>query len=80
MNNLYQKDLSLKKRELLKVSTNSTSDEFKGLNFALTEVAINRKDSTSMIVINSFSDDEFLKSCRADGLIMAAPPGSTGYS
>ncbi len=77
---LYHKDFSLKKRELLKVSTNSNSDDFKGLNFALNEVAINRKDSTSMIVINTFIDDEFLNSYWADGLIIATPTGSTGYS
>lgn len=77
---LYQKDFSLIKRELLKVSTNSNLDDFKGLNFALNEVAINRKDSTSMIVINTFIDDEFLNSYWADGLIIATPTGSTGYS
>ncbi len=68
----------IKERELLNVETNTKN--FDVLNFALNEVAINRKDSTSMIVINAFIDGEFLNSYWADGLIIATPTGSTGYS
>jgi NAD+ kinase len=77
---LHQKSYQIKERELLSVKTNTNSDDFDGLNFALNEVAINRKDSTSMIIINTFIDDEFLNSYWADGLIVATPTGSTGYS
>jgi len=68
----------VKQRELLNVETNTQN--FDILNFALNEVAINRKDSTSMIVINAYIDGEFLNSYWADGLIVATPTGSTGYS
>ena len=77
---LIQNEFSIKERELLKVDTNTDSDDFKDLNFALNEVAINRKDSTSMIIINTFIDDEYLNSYWADGLIVATQTGSTGYS
>jgi NAD+ kinase len=77
---LHQQNYQIKERELLSVKTNTSSDDFNGLNFALNEVAINRKDSTSMIIINTFIDDEFLNSYWADGLIVATPTGSTGYS
>jgi NAD+ kinase len=77
---LHQKNYEIKERELLSIKTNTNSDDFKALNFALNEVAINRKDSTSMIIINTFIDDEFLNSYWADGLIIATPTGSTGYS
>jgi len=68
----------VKQRELLNVETNTKN--FNVLNFALNEVAINRKDTTSMIVINAYIDGEFLNSYWADGLIVATPTGSTGYS
>lgn len=77
---LHQNNYQIKERELLSVKTNTDSDAFDGLNFALNEVAINRKDTTSMIIINTFIDDEFLNSYWADGLIVATPTGSTGYS
>jgi len=75
---LINGDFLVKQRELLKVQTNFQN--FNILNFALNEVAINRKDSTSMIVINAYIDGEFLNSYWADGLIIATPTGSTGYS
>lgn len=77
---LAQNNYSIKERELLSVKTNTNSNDFNELNFALNEVAVNRKDSTSMIVINAYIDDEFLNSYWADGLIIATPTGSTGYS
>lgn len=77
---LHKNNYQIKERELLSVKTNTDSYDFKELNFALNEVAINRKDSTSMIVINTFIDDEFLNAYWADGLIVATPTGSTGYS
>lgn len=77
---LHQRNYQIKERELLSVKTNTGLDDFNALNFALNEVAINRKDSTSMIVINTYIDDEFLNSYWADGLIVATPTGSTGYS
>ncbi|MCF6214296.1 MAG: NAD kinase [Flavobacteriaceae bacterium] len=77
---LVQNKFSIKERELLKIHTNPNSNDFKDLNFALNEVAINRKDSTSMININTFIDDAYLNSYWADGLIVATPTGSTGYS
>ena len=50
------------------------------LNFALNEVTVSRKDTTSMITIDTYLDGEYLTSYWADGLIIATPTGSTGYS
>lgn len=50
------------------------------LNFALNEVTVSRKDTTSMITIDTYLDGEYLTSYWADGLIVATPTGSTGYS
>jgi NAD+ kinase len=49
-------------------------------NFALNEVALLKTDSSSMIVIHAHVDGAFLNSYWADGLIIATPTGSTGYS
>lgn len=75
---LINQDFVINERALLNVTTNSSN--FNVYNFALNEVAINRKDTTSMIVINTYIDDEFLTSYWADGLIISTPTGSTGYS
>jgi NAD+ kinase len=50
------------------------------LNFALNEVTVSRKDTTSMITIETYLNDEYLNSYWADGLIISTPTGSTGYS
>ena len=51
-----------------------------GCAFALNEITIHKKDSSSMLMINANIDDEFLNTYWADGLIVATPTGSTAYS
>jgi len=48
--------------------------------YALNEIAITKLDSSSMINIHTFINDEFLNTYWADGLIVATPTGSTAYS
>lgn len=55
-------------------------DLFEGKNFALNDFTILKKDTSSMIVVHTYIDGEFLNSYWADGLIVATPTGSTGYS
>ena len=55
-------------------------EEFSELNFALNEVTIARKNTTSMISIDTKLDNKHLNSYWADGLIISTPTGSTGYS
>lgn len=50
------------------------------LNFAMNEVSVSRKDTASMITIDTYLNDEFLNSYWADGLIISTPTGSTGYN
>ncbi len=47
---------------------------------ALNDFAITRKETTSMVTIETYLDGEFLNSFWADGLIISTPTGSTGYS
>lgn len=49
-------------------------------NYALNDVAILKTDSSSMLVMHARLDNRELATYRADGLIVATPTGSTGYS
>lgn len=55
-------------------------ERFKGINYALNELSVMRKDGSSLIVINVYVDDKLLNTYWADGLILATPTGSTAYS
>jgi len=70
----------LVERSLVAVYSDYEIPEFGSLNFALNEVSVSRKDTTSMITIATYLNDEYLTSYWADGLIIATPTGSTGYS
>ena len=56
------------------------NDSLLDLDFALNEIAVSRKNTTSMISVETWLDDEYLTSYWADGLIVSTPTGSTGYS
>ncbi len=49
-------------------------------NYALNEFAVHKQDSSSMITIHTFLNNEYLNSYWADGLIVSTPTGSTAYS
>lgn len=80
LNLFYNKEYSLSKRTVLGLETSIKVPELDEINFALNEVSINRKDTTSMIVIETYLNGEYLNSYWADGLIISTPTGSTGYS
>jgi NAD+ kinase len=53
---------------------------FGEVNYALNDLTIHRKDSSAMMTIHTYINGELLNSYWADGLIVATPTGSTGYS
>ena len=71
---------SIQERSLVEISLEDNVAEFDDLNFALNEITISRKDTTSMITIETYLNGEYLTSYWADGLIVSTPTGSTGYS
>jgi NAD+ kinase len=75
INNEYQ----ISKRTLLTLSEGFAAQQFK-INFALNEITISRKNTTSMITIKTYINNEFLATYWADGIIISTPTGSTGYS
>lgn len=53
---------------------------FNGMPYALNEFAIHKRDISPMIKIHTYLNGELLNTYWADGLILATPTGSTGYS
>ena len=73
INDLIRGNYSINQRTLLELHTENNL--FQNKNFALNEVAIVKKDTSSMIKIDAFINDEFLNTYWADGLIVATPTG-----
>lgn len=71
-------DLVESKRSVIEVcSTNKKSIDFP---YALNDLCITRKQTTAMITIDTYIDNDFLTVFWADGLIISTPTGSTAYS
>ena len=77
---IIQKKYLIKERTLLSVKTDENNSNLEELYFALNEVSISRKNTASMITVETLLDDEYLTTYWSDGLIIATPTGSTGYS
>jgi len=71
-------DYTIDERMLLKLETNTPI--FGSRSFALNDFTLQKKDSSSMIIVHAYIDGSFLNSYWSDGLIVATPTGSTGYS
>jgi NAD+ kinase len=68
----------VEERTMLEIEVDSLPSDY--TPYALNEVALLKQDSSSMITINTEVGENFLNSYQADGLIIATPTGSTGYS
>ena len=79
LNKILFGEYDIKERSLLEVSVNNNTN-FSDFNYALNEVSVGRKNTTSMIEIKTVLDGEYLNTYWADGLIISTPTGSTGYS
>ncbi len=75
---LYQGEYTLESRSLIHVDSNSGL--FEPYNFGLNEFTIVKKETSSMIRVHTYVDGDYLSTYWADGLIVATPTGSTGYS
>ena len=77
---VIEKKYTISPRTLLSLRCVPDNPDISALNFAMNEVSISRKDTTSMITIETYLNEEYLNSYWADGLIISTPTGSTGYS
>ena len=71
---------SIEERTMVGLYSDTSIKAFEEVSVALNEITVSRKDTTAMITIATYLDGEYLTSYWADGLIIATPTGSTGYS
>ena len=76
--NIMAGNYDIERRSMIQI--NDPDNIFNGINYALNEVSVCRKDNGSLIVVNVFIDDMLLNTYWADGIILATPTGSTAYS
>jgi NAD+ kinase len=77
---VIEKNYTTSERTLLSLTCEPEIESISKLNFAMNEVTVSRKDTTSMITVETYLNNEYLNSYWADGLIISTPTGSTGYS
>lgn len=77
-NNFFSNKYQIEQRNLLQLETDRNL--FQPNTFGLNDFVIHKKDTSSMITVHTYLNGEFLNSYWADGLIVATPTGSTGYS
>lgn len=80
INDIIKGRYRISNRSLLSVSFEPESETLFEFPSALNEIALSRKNTTSMITVETSLNDEYLTSYWADGLIVSTPTGSTGYS
>ncbi len=78
LDEIFKNYYKVEERTLLRLHTHERA--FRGYNYALNEIAVLKRDSSSMITIHTFVGDDYLTSYQADGLVIATPTGSTAYS
>ena len=83
LDELFRGDYRIEERSLLEMRLRQDAcvpSPFGGFNYALNEIAISKRETSSMITIHTFLNDDYLTSYKADGLLIATPTGSTAYS
>jgi NAD+ kinase len=75
---LKQRTYVVDRRSLLHLDSNIGL--FGDVPYALNDFTIHKKDTSAMIKIHTYLNGEFLNTYWSDGLIVATPTGSTGYS
>jgi len=78
LHEIFRQEYTVEKRSVLELESNPP---FTGVyNYALNEIAILKRDTSSMITIHTSLNEEYLTNYLGDGLLIATPTGSTAYS
>lgn len=78
LDDIYQGNYLTENHSVLQVSCKG--QDLKGYPFGLNEIAVLKRDSSSMISIHASVGGAYLTTYQADGLVVATPTGSTAYS
>jgi NAD+ kinase len=78
LDEIFRGEYRLEEKSLLQLKS---SFQFYGQqNSALNEIAVLKRDTSSMIAISAYLNDIFLTEYLADGLLLATSTGSTAYN
>lgn len=78
IDHIYNDEYSIESRSVLSLQYSNSQPQ--SYPFALNEVAVLKRDNSSMISIRVDINGEYLATYQADGLIINTPTGSTGYA
>ena len=78
LDEIFRQEYAVEERSVIELKSNPP---FPGkYNYALNEIAILKRDTSSMITIHTCLNEDFLTNYLGDGLLIATPTGSTAYS
>lgn len=77
---IFKNEYKVSPRTLLTLNYDGKDPQLEDLDYALNEITVSRRDTTSMITVEIKLNGDHLNSYWADGLILSTPTGSTGYS
>ncbi len=69
---------TLDKRSVIKLESNI--ELFGKLPYAINDFTLLKRDTSSMVTIHAYVNGDYLNTYWSDGIIVATPTGSTGYS
>ena len=75
---VYNGQYTREPRGLLQLSTDEPL--FHDQPYALNDLVVQKRDFSSLVTVETYLDGEYFNTYWADGLIIATPTGSTGYS
>ncbi len=78
LNEIHRANYCVEERSTLQLKIDNV--QVPGFSHALNEIAILKRDSSSMIGVNTTINGEYLTTYQADGLIFSTATGSTAYS